>query len=432
MTYKVPLIPPNLRKNETIVQIADSLDYLSRVMDDIMLHIEKRVDIYSSELNCITNRVNSVEQKISQLRQVKNALQVFSSSKYPGTDLDKKYVSIFPPASDITMKRHSVSSKYTLKKDEPLEKLHVYHVQLSKQEPNKMRGLGNIADDVLFVNDLLLYNSGKNVYKEYTISDTLPVSLPSIKNVESKITIGTQPASIADREIFTKVSNQTYFYSPDLGEVPSLDIPIDLPDLPGIANDVKYKEDSHFVIAPSVTLYSTSNPTVSNIAIDDLDSLPEIIPSPPSVEIVKLSPNIEVHEQPIQVVNIETPSNVEENIKIINEPKVQHEQEKLVQKLPVIPDSRASLMEAIRAAGGSKTLKSVKKIESKPTGEKSTGNLMEDLHAKLSMRRKGISGTQKTTESSFDTRGALNLISALIPAPEDTNEESTDVDEEWE
>lgn len=60
----------------------------------------------------------------------------------------------------------------------------------------------------------------------------------------------------------------------------------------------------------------------------------------------------------------------------------------------------------------------------------SGGDLMADLHAKLSMRRKGISGTKK--QESMDASTAMEKISAMIPPPVPTeiNENNTE-DEDW-
>ncbi len=51
------------------------------------------------------------------------------------------------------------------------------------------------------------------------------------------------------------LSSQTaenYFYVPDLGQVPELDVPSYLPDLPGIADDLMYSADLGPGFAPSV------------------------------------------------------------------------------------------------------------------------------------------------------------------------------------
>lgn len=64
-------------------------------------------------------------------------------------------------------------------------------------------------------------------------------------------------------------------------------------------------------------------------------------------------------------------------------------------------------------------------------------SLMDDLHQRLSMRRKGISGNNNT-ETSYSMpqkSGVMNRISAMIPAPpptaaKDTSSNSSD-DDDW-
>lgn len=96
-------------------------------------------------------------------------------------------------------------------------------------------------------------------------------------------------------------------------------------------------------------------------------------------------------------------------------------------------------MEAIRQAGGSgkAKLRSAKdlKIEAKKKKQEEKavgggGDLMADLHAKLSMRRKGISGVKKPESS---VSGAMEKVSAMIPPPALTEPGSsnTEDDEDW-
>lgn len=433
MTYKINLIPPNLRKNETIIQIADSLDQLSRVMNDIMFHIEKRVDVYNDKLKDVSNRVDEVERKIFQIRGVKNAIQVFSSSKYPANDTGRNYISIFPINSDIPLRRHEVTQKYPLKKDEPIDKLHIYHVKLSKVETEKIGGLGHVPNDVNCVSDLTLYNSGKNPYKEFSILKSVQILQPSAKIENNEKNIGTAPASISERLSFQNLPNQEYFYSPDLGDVPSLDVPLDLPDLPGIAGNVRYQEDNNWGIAPSVSFTAVTKNNLEDQKILGYDRLPELtsllpLPVAEKDELPESFEKIVVKEE-IKSIQPEIMKKEEEIVENVVEEK---KNDKPLSKLPIVPDSRASLMEAIREAGGKKKLKSIDETKTSKQTESSGGDLMADLHLKLAMRRKGISGAKKNIDNSeLDSRGTLSLMSALIPPPEETNEE-TDQEDDWE
>ena len=101
---------------------------------------------------------------------------------------------------------------------------------------------------------------------------------------------------------------------------------------------------------------------------------------------------------------------------------------------------RASLMEAIRNAGGSSKagLKSVKeqKMEEKKAKQEELenpgagqsvsasggGDLMSDLANKLAMRRKGISGKPEST---------MDKMSMMIPTLPDDPEDNQDDDDDW-
>lgn len=50
---------------------------------------------------------------------------------------------------------------------------------------------------------------------------------------------------------FVLQTAESYFYVPDLGQVPEIDVPSYLPDLPGIADDLSYSADLGPGFAPS-------------------------------------------------------------------------------------------------------------------------------------------------------------------------------------
>ena len=101
-------------------------------------------------------------------------------------------------------------------------------------------------------------------------------------------------------------------------------------------------------------------------------------------------------------------------------------------------DGRTGLMAAIRKAGGSGkvTLKSSKerKLERKKgkevPGASGGGDLMGDLFSKLTMRRKGISGTKQESKQN-DNMSPMDKISAMIPAPKPQRSESRE-SSDWE
>lgn len=115
----------------------------------------------------------------------------------------------------------------------------------------------------------------------------------------------------------------------------------------------------------------------------------------------------------------------------------------------VASDGRASLMESIRKAGGkgNAKLRNVKERKRKKKAEKEQsvvssgggGDFMGDLFAKLSMRRKGISGSKGdsggSSEAAAGRGSAMDRISAMIPAPprdDRTSSLHSEASDDWE
>ena len=107
-------------------------------------------------------------------------------------------------------------------------------------------------------------------------------------------------------------------------------------------------------------------------------------------------------------------------------------------KVPQSDDSRSSLMQAIRNAGGKKMLRIPAADEQTPTVTKKkptpapTGDLMSDLHAKLAMRRRGIAGSKEAKKEKVSLMGK---VSSLIPPPSkrsESDDDSNSSDNDWE
>lgn len=53
--------------------------------------------------------------------------------------------------------------------------------------------------------------------------------------------IGEAPSTITNREQLERGTADNYLYMPGLGEVPEIDVPVYLPDLPGVVDDISYR-----------------------------------------------------------------------------------------------------------------------------------------------------------------------------------------------
>lgn len=74
--YDVPIIASDLRHEELIHQIADSLDYLDNVMDDVFSRVQSRVSENKTRLAKINDRTRLAHAKVNHIRGRKKATQV--------------------------------------------------------------------------------------------------------------------------------------------------------------------------------------------------------------------------------------------------------------------------------------------------------------------------------------------------------------------
>lgn len=430
--YNIHTVPHNLSKEETVVQIVEALDHLKAITQDIFSRINKRLDTNLGNLSSISKRIEAAGSKVDSLKGDKKAKTVFSSSKYPAVDVNRDYVSVFTGPIDIVRVRHEVKQRKYVPTYEPLNKLQFFHVKLpDTKDSHSPQGFGNVPQDVKYINDLLLFNTGKNVYKDFTASDLLKGPDQASNSYEYFATseLGPAPLSISQRSSMHQGNKETYFYTPKIEELPALDVPWDLPDLPGIADDIRYDTESGPIMAPPTNLTAP----LASLDLPDLPDLteekPDLEPSPPPPP----PPPLQDISQPATI-NLTPPIETKIIAQSINpEPLTVAHPPPTVSP---INDSRASLMDAIRKAGGSQNANLRKTTQGSSSGgtkQPASGDLMADLHSKLMMRRKGISGS-KASQTPLTPDGTLAMLSSIIPPPTKSSDVGSGVstdDEAW-
>ncbi|KAI5126118.1 WASH complex subunit 1 isoform X1 [Manis pentadactyla] len=438
-TYEVPLIQPDLRREEVIQQVADALQYLQKVSGDIFSRISQRVELSRRQLQAIGERVSLAQAKIEKIKGSKKAIKVFSSAKYPAPERLQEYGSIFTGAQDPGLQRrprHRIQSKHRPLDEWALqEKLKYFPVcVITKPEPEDEaeEGLGGLPSNISSVSSLLLFNTTENLYKKYVFLDPLAGAVTKthvMLGAETEEKLFDAPLSISKREQLEQQVPENYFYVPDLGQVPEIDVPSYLPDLPGIADDLMYSADLGPGIAPSAPGIIPELPTFHTEVAEPFKPDPEhgVLTAPPPPPPLPPAPAVLVSAPPPppppqtagcpgQDARQDSSSGVSPSAPVQGAPKE-----------VVDPSSgRATLLESIRQAGGigKAKLRSVKerKLEKKKQKEQEQGrasshggDLMSDLFNKLVMRRKGISGKGPGMGATEGPGGAFAWMSDSIP-----------------
>ncbi|GFT43035.1 WASH complex subunit 1 [Nephila pilipes] len=168
--YELQLIPPDLRREEAMIQIADSLDYMQKITDSIFKKILDRVSDYNKRLQSVCDRADIAQKKIDKIRGSSKATKVFSSCKYPGDENLDDYKILFTNDHGLKGKQTSsyhVKSKHVTPDERILkQKLQFYNVRVPERqrEKNQMleEGLGSLPKRLDSLSTLLLFNTSEN------------------------------------------------------------------------------------------------------------------------------------------------------------------------------------------------------------------------------------------------------------------------------
>lgn len=93
--YKVNLIPSDLSTEETILQIADTLDNLSGVVEDVFARLISRINRNVEKTTKLNERIEISRNKVEKLTGMQKAIKVFSGAKYPASITHEHYESVF-------------------------------------------------------------------------------------------------------------------------------------------------------------------------------------------------------------------------------------------------------------------------------------------------------------------------------------------------
>ncbi|GAU93146.1 hypothetical protein RvY_05130 [Ramazzottius varieornatus] len=460
----IPLTASGYRPEEAYLLTLNYLQQMDNAFDDIFNRIDDKAKEQLVRLQRMQNRIVDVEAKIEYLRSNKKAIKVFAPATFPTLDKVEEFRSnLVAIRTAIPSRTHRPVLSPFPRDILPREKLTVYPIvvernpELRFDEPSRREGLGKIPPHVKTVGSLLLFNTTVSPYSDSVGVDVQSKPSKAKKPDESEGRTSSMQAAPNFLQSNDSDRQAEINYIPGFGEVADFDLPNMLPNLPGIFDDDSYESlafDLTSSSAKETFLPSLSLPTPNvlentpRMALPDLcatERLPAQVPPVPVA--VPDVPAAEVHPPPTASLVPPPPipyrsatppppppplppasvmdSAPKENSLSVSTPAA----------VPPAMDGRASLLESIRAAGGTgkAKLRSVQERKmaqkKKKQEEKSaapTGDMMEDLRNRLAGLRKGISkGSRAGDESSVSLVGqasstagfgsALDRVSELIP-----------------
>ncbi|XP_067935816.1 WASH complex subunit 1-like [Watersipora subatra] len=477
--YRVQLLASDLQHEELIHQVAESLDQLKCVIDDVFSNVEKKLATNKSRLARIDERARLVRLKVDKLKGRKKATQVFSSAKYPGADMSHVYETMFSEkGASLPKKRVHYKMKdrqHFPPTDENINDKHkFYSVKVATQKPLDLssEGLGRLPSNIDSINSLLLFNTTENPYNKYVMLDPRGV-VTKIRDSVTDEAFGPAdaPTTIALGEEAISQKQETYIYRPDLGEVPLISVPDSLPDLLDVADDLIYGAETGPSIAPSVFSQADLPELPAVVEENTHQPLPGSAPPPPPPSNIAPPPPPPPAAAPPPPANVPPPPTgvpppppgpppppaAAPPTPMENPPSMPAASTDAVPAPPIsAPEPKADdaegggggrgdLLDAIRNAGGKAKLKkaSERKVEKKKEKVASGGggmDLMSDLASKIALRRRGIAGSSNTAAKEPDSiappqpvappTDMMSKMSELIPYNPVADDK--DDDDEWE
>lgn len=450
---QIPLIPQDLRQEELVLQIEASFTALQKATSDVFTRIESKIDGFRQELEDVDQRTAVCRQKVQMLKGAGNrVIRIFSGYKYPGPEVTSTdYKSLTD--CNASKKGEPVGTGLSIKSthvpfdDEVLkEKLQFYHkpkVGRSNQILDFLETespLGRIPwERISTVGSLVMFNSSENPYvrRSHGSSSLYDQKLKSKKaQVQGDDGDGfaPAPASMTQRTDDEDPDDSFLRYDPDLEVAPAIieSLPSALPDLPGVADDLFSDNfefpDSSLLFRPTPTSpppqLSTTAPSIQASYSPPVAT--SVVPPAPPFMAPSVPSSRPETSQP-QVSQPPPPPPPPPPLEFKETEKSDKASTSTKPSVPSGDENRASLLDAIRKAGGKpkKGAVSVKdlKIEKKKSKQKEvvTGDLMADLAKTLTARRVGISGTNTTPipEKPRDTNpgSALDRVASMIPPP---------------
>lgn len=387
-------------------------------------------------------RLETASNKIESLKGSKKAIRIYSPAKYPIAN--PRYLPTFQ--KDFMATTSEIDFSYNLQANpfdnaEPkkyADKLQFFHLKRSRQLISEKP---NLVFNTKSINSLITFVNNENII----LNDAIPKA-----RAKEQIAAVDESDSNDFSRFSTLMKNQhdadNFHYFPNMNQAPEIELPMDLPDLPGIADDISFSISDQELIAPSLAKMNIINelPNIADLIEAETnkklqeEKVSQVAPAfeikDSTVNAPPVPANIPPPPPPIPQNFIPPPPPVPINAVTEKKPE-QTQQPKVV---PQAEDSRSSLMQAIRNAAGKSKLRTIPAAdEEMPTAVKKkpqaapAGDLMSDLHAKLALRRRGIAGSK---EAKKEKASLMEKVSSLIPPPSkrsESDDNSGSSDNDW-
>jgi len=284
--YRIPVLLTEVSPAEGLMQACDALQQLDHIINDVFGRIQKRINDEKTKIASVVERVGKAQEKVTQIGANPNRVTtIFSTAKYPApkvlpdfarvldVKLDPSNGAALPPTENRGMflpcrrEEHKLASHLRFQRAPPADTSALFSTLVNQrlqrtealtgdEEQEMAEGLGRLPAYLPSISSVLLFNSDENPYKQYVSIN----NLEGVGGEDRQQALGgpsAAPQSLIEGLALPTFSGFTFEYKPLLGEMPTFDLPSNLPL--GKLADISFGVDQNQSIAPSLAQLQLPN-----------------------------------------------------------------------------------------------------------------------------------------------------------------------------
>jgi WAS protein family homolog 1 len=456
---EIPTVMHDLPVEEALGQMLDSLEHLNKVCTNVFERIAHRVKFERGKIGSISERVSACQARVEKISQnPSKATTVYSTTKYPTPDALPHFTRLADVTRDdpnLKLQRKHVTVK-DRRPAPPVNSTTLFRLLTGATREAKMEsiaevtqadGLGRLPSYLPSISSVLLFNSAENPYKEYVSLNNLE-GVGGTDRAKAQQGLADAPITLVEGANYTGYTGGPNFvYTPELTDLPTFDLPQNLPlgqladiqfagneamsqsiapslaNLPGLPSGSSFlaleapkqrrtaPKDDNALSSSGAPPPPPSAPAAS-AASSSIPAPPPAVPAAPAAPVAPPAPAI--------------PGPPGGDGTVASAPK------------PSADGGRSDLMASIRAAKNKKlrsAAEAKKREKPKKQAAAPSGDIMSHLRNVLQMRRKATSGktddgaSSPKKKSKSSTSASIPSLPSLDAADADTEEFA---DEDWE
>ena len=254
MSYSrgVPVVQANNPEGEQQLRMVQCAQCVESMAESVTHTVGGSIEAIQQRVKTLMARAQRIQSKIQQITGTSSAITAYTPAKCPPLVSTPITLVQPPPAHTAALPTHQHSSAEPVR-DHPLITAHQFIAPKTLISPEEENFL--VPTHINSIGSLLLFNSGVNVYAEYSNCDNTKRLHSAFKQDTNEEHKDESPDALTElNEYYSANTEAGFTYHPTLDKLPDIDLPNTLPNLSNVAN-ISFTSSSPIIsIAPSIDL----------------------------------------------------------------------------------------------------------------------------------------------------------------------------------